>query len=192
MRSGGSQDFWARGGATVSVPLRMRLAPAERERLWKGLERFVNCEDDLRNFQSLGRAFPSFWPVRIYYYLPDSKNQMIVRHSRSPSPLRGTRFVTSFFCATATLFEPFGMVPKDRKNGRGQGFCWGSPIGTGRLGKRRRAGQLGIGATLSRASWAPLGCKSSRSSRRPTPYSSPPRMFWGHRRVLPRSKRPRH
>ena len=59
----------------MRVPLRMRLAPAERERLWKGLERFVNCEDDLRNFQDLGRAFPSFWPVRIYYYLPESETQ---------------------------------------------------------------------------------------------------------------------
>jgi len=46
----------------------MRLAPAERERLWKGLERFVNCGDDLGDFQALGRAFPDFWPVEVWHY----------------------------------------------------------------------------------------------------------------------------
>lgn len=62
------QGFWAPGGATLRFPPRMRLAPSERERLWKGLERFVNCGDLEEDYQALGRAFPEFWPVRIWHY----------------------------------------------------------------------------------------------------------------------------
>lgn len=64
-----SQGFWAPGGATVRVPLLMRLAPADRERLWKGLERFVNCDDSVGQFEALGRAFVSFWPIRASYFI---------------------------------------------------------------------------------------------------------------------------
>ncbi len=60
-----NQGFWAPGGATVRQSRSMRLAPAERERLWKGLERFVNCDDSVSEFEALGRAFSTFWPVRI-------------------------------------------------------------------------------------------------------------------------------
>jgi hypothetical protein len=62
------QDFWVPSGATLRLPPRMRLARAERERLWKGFERFVNCGDSETDYQALGRAFPDFWPVEIWHY----------------------------------------------------------------------------------------------------------------------------
>jgi hypothetical protein len=62
------QSFWAPSGATVRLPPRMRLARAEQERLWKGLERFVNCGDDPAEYQALGRAFLDFWPSRVWHY----------------------------------------------------------------------------------------------------------------------------
>jgi len=46
----------------------MHLAPSEREQLWKGLERFVNCGDSESDYRALGRAFPEFWPVKIWHY----------------------------------------------------------------------------------------------------------------------------
>ncbi len=67
MRSESSQWLWAPGGATVRLPPRMCLAPSERARLWKGLERFVNCGDDLNDFLALGKAFPKFWPVALWH-----------------------------------------------------------------------------------------------------------------------------
>lgn len=63
-----AQAFWAPGGATLRLPPRMRLARSEQERLWKGLERFVNCRDDVADYEALGRAFPDFWPVEIWHY----------------------------------------------------------------------------------------------------------------------------
>ena len=63
-----AQAFWAPSGATLRLPPRMRLAESERERLWKGLERFVNCGDDLADYEALGRAFPDFWPIEIWHY----------------------------------------------------------------------------------------------------------------------------
>jgi hypothetical protein len=63
-----NQGFWAPGGATLRLPPRMRLAPSERERLWKGLERFVNCGDSESDYQALGRAFPDFWPSDISHF----------------------------------------------------------------------------------------------------------------------------
>lgn len=63
-----AQAFWAPSGATLRLPPRMRLARAERERLWKGLERFVNCGDDLADYEALGRAFPDFWPTEVWHY----------------------------------------------------------------------------------------------------------------------------
>jgi hypothetical protein len=62
------QTFWVPSGATLRLPPRMRLASTERERLWKGLERFVNCGDDLADYQALGRGFSDFWPVEIWHY----------------------------------------------------------------------------------------------------------------------------
>ena len=62
------QDFWVPGGATLRLPPRMRLARAERERLWRGLERFVNCSDSESDYRALGRAFPAFWPVEIQHF----------------------------------------------------------------------------------------------------------------------------
>ena len=60
---GFSQRFLSYARATGRLHGSLRLATAERERLWKGLERFVNCGDTLEDFQALGRAFPSFWPA---------------------------------------------------------------------------------------------------------------------------------
>src|SRR5271155_2174203 len=67
-----AQQFWVPGGAPLRLPPRMRLAASERERLWKGLERFVNCGDSQSDYQALGRAFPDFWPVEIWHY-PNQK-----------------------------------------------------------------------------------------------------------------------
>jgi hypothetical protein len=66
------QGFWAPSSATVQMPRSIRLASRERERLWKGLERFVNCRDDLQSFLDLGRAFSSFWPTPILNFLDSS------------------------------------------------------------------------------------------------------------------------
>jgi hypothetical protein len=46
----------------------MRLAVSEQERLWKGLERFVNCGSDLSEYLALGKAFNSFWPQEVIYF----------------------------------------------------------------------------------------------------------------------------
>jgi hypothetical protein len=62
-----SQTFWVPGGATFRLPPRMRLAAAERERLWKGLERFVNCTDTESDYQAM-KAFRDFWPLEIWHY----------------------------------------------------------------------------------------------------------------------------
>jgi hypothetical protein len=63
-----NQSFWVPSGVTVRLPPRMRLARPEKERLWKGLERFVNCGDSESDYKALGRAFPDFWPVEIWHY----------------------------------------------------------------------------------------------------------------------------
>jgi hypothetical protein len=68
VRRQNSQGLWAPGGATLRLPPRMCLARSERERLWKGLERFVNCGDSEGDYQALGRAFPEFWPLEIWHY----------------------------------------------------------------------------------------------------------------------------
>jgi hypothetical protein len=61
-----AQDFWVPVRATIRLSPPMRLARAERERLWKGLERFVNCGESLHDYEALGRgAFRDFWPVEI-------------------------------------------------------------------------------------------------------------------------------
>jgi hypothetical protein len=46
----------------------MRLARAERDRLWKGLERFVNCGDSMDDYRALSRAFWEFWPMLMYHF----------------------------------------------------------------------------------------------------------------------------
>lgn len=55
----------------LRLPPAFRLANVERERLWNGLERFVNCGSDYEHFLNFGHAFPGFWPVPITYR-PDS------------------------------------------------------------------------------------------------------------------------
>jgi len=65
MKRSGSQWFRTLGRGTRRLPLPMRLARGEGERLWKGLERFVNCGDSVSDYQALGRAFPDFWPVDV-------------------------------------------------------------------------------------------------------------------------------
>lgn len=99
--SDSSQEFGDRPKATGRLRGTMRLAKAERERLWKGLERFVNCGDSLEDFQALSRAFPGFWPAPIENHdeklveLWNEETQQVVRGreglppgeylSRSPS-----------------------------------------------------------------------------------------------------------
>jgi hypothetical protein len=67
MSHSNSQTFWVPGGATFRLPPRMRLAAAERERLWKGLERFANCSDSEGDYTAM-RAFRDFWPLEIWHY----------------------------------------------------------------------------------------------------------------------------
>ncbi len=75
MASDEKQAFYVPRGAVVRVPHSVRLAAAERERLWKGLERFANCDDSLTGYEALGKAFRGFCPVVIYYYLhPEPRN----------------------------------------------------------------------------------------------------------------------
>jgi hypothetical protein len=61
-----NQGIWAPGGGTVRQFRSMRLARADSEKMWRGLEEFVNCDDSLGRFQVLGRSFSNFWPVKIY------------------------------------------------------------------------------------------------------------------------------
>lgn len=61
------QGLWAPGRSTLHFQSPMRLALTERERLWKGLERFVNCSDEVTDFLALGKAFPTFWPAAVWY-----------------------------------------------------------------------------------------------------------------------------
>src|SRR5262249_38276695 len=74
-------------GSTVRLPPRMRLARAEQKRLWKGLERFVNCGDDPDNYQDLGLAFPRFWPVGIWHYPNQTASASVMLPDRVFSPL---------------------------------------------------------------------------------------------------------
>jgi hypothetical protein len=39
-----------------------RLAIAERKRLFRGLERFVNTDDSLAEYEALAKGWPGFWP----------------------------------------------------------------------------------------------------------------------------------
>jgi hypothetical protein len=69
-----SQGFWTPGKATVRFPSGMRLAASERERLWKGLERFVNCGDSESDYRALSQAFWGFWPMLLCHLpLQDSR-----------------------------------------------------------------------------------------------------------------------
>jgi hypothetical protein len=45
----------------------MRPAPEQQAKLWKGLERFVNCKDSEDDYRALSRSFPGLWPVGINY-----------------------------------------------------------------------------------------------------------------------------
>src|ERR1700680_3133361 len=71
MAPGASQVFSIPAEATIRRRGSNRLAPAERERLWKGLERFINCGDSVYDFQALSRAFPSLWPTVVENADPD-------------------------------------------------------------------------------------------------------------------------
>lgn len=39
------------------------LAASQRERLFRGLERFVNTGDSLEEYKALGKGWPGFWPL---------------------------------------------------------------------------------------------------------------------------------
>lgn len=68
MSSRENQWAFVRSGSTVLLPPGMGLAARERERLWKGLERFVNCADSIEDYHALSLSFPDFWPVGIWHY----------------------------------------------------------------------------------------------------------------------------
>lgn len=82
MSRSSSQSFWVPGGATFRLPPRMRLAASERERLWKGLERFVNCSDSESDYHAM-KAFRDFWPLEIWHY---PKQETVAPFVRSDSP----------------------------------------------------------------------------------------------------------
>jgi hypothetical protein len=82
----GNQGIWAPGGVTVRQFRSMRLARAESEKLWRGLEEFVNCDDSVGRYQILGRAFSNFWPVKIYLAtVSDGKRVWIPGINEAPS-----------------------------------------------------------------------------------------------------------
>jgi hypothetical protein len=58
-------EKWKSVGVGVLLPASIYLAP-ERNRLWNALERFVNCGDELDQFQALGRGFSTYSPVQIW------------------------------------------------------------------------------------------------------------------------------
>ena len=91
MTRSSSQTFWVPGGATFRLPPRMRLANAERERLWKGLERFVNCSDSSADYQAM-KAFRDFWPLEIWHYPDQEPDALAVKlptflRPQPPKPL---------------------------------------------------------------------------------------------------------
>jgi hypothetical protein len=63
----------------------MRLAPSERERLWAGLEAFVNCSDSVDKYQYLSANFGSFWPAEIWHSRP-KQGHADQQWSESPIP----------------------------------------------------------------------------------------------------------
>jgi hypothetical protein len=63
-----NQGLWAPRWSTVRFPRSLCLAQADRERLWNGLERFVNCEDSNDAYRALSLAFADFWPAEIAHY----------------------------------------------------------------------------------------------------------------------------
>lgn len=75
MSTRSSQDWFVPAGVRIDLPSRMRLAPSERKRLWKGFEWFVNCGDTIDDFQTLGRVWPDFWPIHIQYF-PNERADM--------------------------------------------------------------------------------------------------------------------
>ena len=65
MNQRNSQSPLSQSGVTVRFATPIGLARNQRDRLWTGLERFVNCGDSLGDFTALGKAFPDFWPIKI-------------------------------------------------------------------------------------------------------------------------------
>lgn len=49
--------------ATVAPLDVNRLASADRKRLFRGLERFVNAADSLEEYKALAKGWPGFWPL---------------------------------------------------------------------------------------------------------------------------------
>ena len=43
-----------------------RLAPDEKERLFRGLQRFVNAGDSLDDYRALSKGWPGFWPHKLF------------------------------------------------------------------------------------------------------------------------------
>ena len=48
-------------------------APEDKEKkwYWKGLERFVNTGDSMKDYDDLSKAWPTFWPANIRGFDPD-------------------------------------------------------------------------------------------------------------------------
>jgi hypothetical protein len=62
-----SQGISTPASVTVRLSAGKHLAASDRERLWKGLERFVNCGDTEDDYWALSQAFWGFWPMMIYH-----------------------------------------------------------------------------------------------------------------------------
>src|ERR1700741_2689819 len=113
------QEFWGAGWVTIPLPARMRLARAERERLWKGLEWFVNCDDSLGRFGALGRAFSKFWPIQTSHFTnPECMNPATVVQQFDWHPACHTLFL--FY--RDTLRSLWGSKPDPT----GWTYLWGT------------------------------------------------------------------
>lgn len=65
----------------LCTPPSMYPAAEGRDRLWKGLERFVNCGDSEGDYCAVGRAFPRFWPVDVGHF-PNQEETVAEREER--------------------------------------------------------------------------------------------------------------
>jgi len=93
------------------------LAAAERQRLFKGLERFVNNDDSLEEYKGLSKGFPGFWPRAL---LDERGNSLAwhdechalflvfrngLRHAWTPLPDMGKRGTLAFLLGIGGEFQ---------------------------------------------------------------------------------------
>jgi hypothetical protein len=79
-----SQPACVSRGSSSHFPQLMHPAFGTREKLWKGLERYVNCSDSEDDYRALSRSFPGFWPLGISYY-PDPEEVDIASLNWDPA-----------------------------------------------------------------------------------------------------------